>query len=477
MDSAEAGRAGEPPDEHGPDEGGPDEGAPDEGAPDEGGFPVDIQIDLIKCEFEKNGIHVGVARCPDGTLDFLFEEGVILVRDAYLRDVVEFLRPRDADAAAWDSATAARDTGAEEERRPAPGLLPGVTLLSLAGSRFPGVLEALDAIDAVFGVNVATPSHILSVTPVHPCPATEPEEVPRGTFPEPGPCEGGGGGAFIYVTDTGLLKDAGEHPWLTGVTGQLDPPPGVPESPIRGYTGHGTFVAGVARCMAPVSQVRVSRDFDKAGALSEHKLVQRLRQALGLGPDVINLSAGGTTRKNLPLLSFVAFWETYRHYKGAVLVASAGNNAVRRPFWPAAFPQVVGVGALAANRRARAIFSDFGPWVDVYAPGEDLVNAYATGTYTCREPPHSGQVRHFHGMARWSGTSFAAPLVAGLIAARITRTGENGRQAASSLLAQARAQHVPGVGPVLWPCDTGDCGDRAACCCGSRHGAAGHCRC
>jgi len=136
------------------------------------------------------------------------------------------------------------------------------------------------------------------------------------------------------------------------------------------------------------------------------------------------------------------------------------------------------VGALAANRRAPAIFSDFGPWVDVYAPGEGLVNAYATGTYTYREPPHIGQVRHFHGMARWSGTSFAAPLVAGLIAARITRTGENGRQAAGSLLAQARAQHVPGVGPVLWPCDTGDGGDRVACCCcGSRHGAAGHRRC
>jgi len=112
--------------------------------------------------------------------------------------------------------------------------------------------------------------------------------------------------------------------------------------PIRGYAGHGTFVAGVARCMAPVSRVRVSRDFDKAGALSEHELVKRLGQALGLGADVINLSAGGTTRKNLPLLSFVAFWETYRHYKGVVLVASAGNNSTRRPFWPAAFPQVVG---------------------------------------------------------------------------------------------------------------------------------------
>jgi subtilisin family serine protease len=225
--------------------------------------------------------------------------------------------------------------------------------------------------------------------------------------------------------------------------------------------------------MAPASAVFVTSDFTTAGALSEFELVLRLNQALGRGVNIISLSAGGTTRHNLPLLSFTSFWNRYRSYKGVLLVAAAGNNSTSRPFWPAAFPQVVGVGALAANRRGRAYFSDYGPSVDVYAPGEDLVNAYAVGTYQYREPPHAGAERRFHGMARWSGTSFATPLVSGLIAARMTRSGENARQAGDALLAAARVQHIPGVGPVLMPCDTGE--GNAGCDCSCRQCSGRHC--
>jgi subtilisin family serine protease len=392
---------------------------------------ADAQFELVKAAFAADGIRVNAETFDDGSIDYAYEEDAILVRDAYLPDVREMVGGESRD-----------------------GLIDGVTVLSLADSDY-SATGALAEIDSRLGAGVASPNHVLSICPAGMCPATEPDVPPPHADPDPGICpDRQGGGVSVYVADTGLLDDAHTHPWLAGVirVGQADEftAPDIPP-----YTGHGTFIAGVERCMAPGSEVRVDNLLHYSGAHLESEIIKHLDRAMRFAPDVISLSAGGTSRGDLPPLGFEALWRRYRHHKGVQLVAAAGNNGERRPFWPAAFPQVVSVGALAANWRSRAAFSNFGGWVDVYAPGEGLVNAYATGVFTCHEPPHTGERRHFHGMARWSGTSFSTPLVAGLIAARVSRTGENSRRAARALLRLAREQAIPGVGPALYPCDTG----------------------
>jgi subtilisin family serine protease len=410
----------------------------------------EAQVRLIDRAFEAAGIAVSrhSGRVPEeptepallseagvGEVDFLHEAGTILVRDEDIPRVQEVI----GEAAVVDS------------------LIVGVSVLSLERSRFPSTVQALNEIDTQLGIGVATPNHVVSITPASTCPATEPEEVPGDAEPDPGVCPDhqDGSGVFIHVPDTGLLQGAvATHPWLAGVEpgDKEDPfPQPPPANPMPAYTGHGTFIAGVARCMAPASEMMVENVFSLGGAHLESEIIRGLYGALDRSPDVICLSAGTRTRYGLPPLAFEVFLRRLREHKGVVLVAAAGNDGDRGPFWPAAFPGVVSVGALAANWRSRASFSNYGGWVDVFAPGERLVNAFASGIYECKEPPHAGEHRTFHGMARWSGTSFATPLVAGLIAARMSRTGENGRQAAEALLAKARSQALRGVGPVLLP--------------------------
>jgi hypothetical protein len=237
-----------------------------------------------------------------------------------------------------------------------------------------------------------------------------------------------------------------------GETDPVAPPfPPDPANTIDPYAAHGTFVAGVARCIAPGADIRVDNIFHIAGSALESHFVRKLALALHDGYDIFHVSATAPTRKDRPMEAFARWLEQARVYKGFVCVAPAGNSGSHLPSWPSAFADVVSVGALAADWRSRALFSNYGGWVDVYAPGRNLINAYATGIYKCKTDPYKDTYRKFYGMARWSGTSFSSPIVTGLIAARMARTGESGHEAATALLGLARAQAIPGVGPILLP--------------------------
>jgi hypothetical protein len=403
---------------------------------------------------------------PDnGGIGYMYAEGEILVRDDHFARVLEILEPQ------------ANPEQVRNDENRVQLVIEGVVLLGLSEVL---ALDALDAIDQQLGRGIATPNHVLTVAGEgSSCPATEPQEVYYGIEPFPSVCPGhGGAGVLIYLADTGLLRDAGTHSWLDGVqvgnpTEDVDP-----KQPLQGngpdipaYTGHGTFVAGVMRCVAPAADIIVTNAFAIAGSQLEADLVPRLEAALGLGADIFHLTIACLSRYDLPLIAFQAWLGHLHQHKDAVCVVAAGNSGFDRKTWPAAFPGVIAVGALGGDWRGRATFSNFGPWVDVYAPGRDLINAYATGTYTCHVYPYAGpppQTRHFYGMAKWSGTSFSTPIVSGLIAARMSRTGENARQAAAALLAEARSQAIPGVGPILLPC----CNEHDAC---TRSGEC-HCR-
>jgi subtilisin family serine protease len=383
----------------------------------------------------------------NGGIDHMYAEGEIIVRDEHLDRVLEAIEhPSRLDL--------------ERDGR-IRRVITGHVLLSL-GEPHATASDALDRIDERLGRGIATPNHVLTVCPDGEemvCPATEPEEAYYETEPYPSGSHEGGAGVRVYLADTGLLRDAAEgHPWLAGVEVQDPEQDYDPRKPLTGnppaippYTGHGTFVAGVIRTIAPATDVIVTNAFSVAGSALESDFVARLESAFRLGVDIFHLNVAGASRNDIPLLALGEWLKRLSNCKSAVCLAPAGNSARRRPVWPAAFGEVISVGALGGDWRGRASFSNYGPWVAVYAPGRDLVNAYATGTYTCHVYPYTGQVRNFYGMAKWSGTSFSTPIVTGLIAARMSRTGESARYAAEALLAEARADAIPGVGPVLLP--------------------------
>ena len=426
----------------------------------------DSQFQTMHDAFARQGIFINVAYTPSGRADYLYEEGRLLARVA----------PVSPDVPAAAGEVARLLPGAfpvrDEEHPDAESGLVVLNIEHLEGGHLT-VPEALDLLDERLrienparsgGFPLVTPVHVMhlsggggvSTDTVRTCPATEPE-VPCGCSrddsgdgecgPCPPPAAYGGAGVMVGVCDTGLLAGYASASWLGGnVSGEEDPlGPSLDggEHVIPKYCGHGTFIAGVARCQAPEASVYVANEFSYGGGLREWEVVLALQDVLTRNPQVVNLSAGTYCRNDWPPLSFLAF------QAGVTLTCAAGNDATSRAFWPAAFDWTVGVGALGADQRHRAWFSNYGDWVDVYTLGEGLVNAFAAGLYTYHEPPKRPAVQEFRGLARWSGTSFAAPLVAGLIAAQMSAAGMSAADATSTLLSQA--EEIPGLGRVLRP--------------------------
>ncbi len=86
----------------------------------------------------------------------------------------------------------------------------------------------------------------------------------------------------------------------------------------------------------------------------------------------------------------------YAHSMGVTIVAAAGNDNTASPHYPSAYPNVIAVAASARNG-IKADFSNYGTWVDVIAPGTNILSTVPGGNYT-----------------QLDGTSMASPIVCGL---------------------------------------------------------------
>jgi subtilisin family serine protease len=174
---------------------------------------------------------------------------------------------------------------------------------------------------------------------------------------------------------------------------------------IDPIAGHGTFIAGIIKMIAPMCRLRVQGPLTGYGDISEHDLTIVLQRLYERGaPDLLNLSLGGYAVEDMPALGKVV---RDLQRAGTVLVASAGNDATCRPTYPAAFPGVIAVGALGPYGPAH--FTNYGNWVRACAPGVNVVSTF----FDDCPAPGGGE---FDGWATWSGTSFAAPAVVGALA-------------------------------------------------------------
>ena len=223
-----------------------------------------------------------------------------------------------------------------------------------------------------------------------------------------------GRGVVVAVLDTGVQLDPGPHRSLAE---SLDPgvdfvdDDGVPGDTRNGVdddgdglvdegAGHGTHVAGIVHQAAPDARIMPVRILDDDGTGTMWAAAQGMLWAAEHGAKVINMSLG--THGSASVLRDVVRTVTAA---GVVVVAAAGNDGKDRPMYPAATPEAIAVGSVGAGDLV-STFSNFGRWVDVVAPGEDIHSSYAFPA---------------DNYAASSGTSMATPWVAGEAALLISR--------------------------------------------------------
>ncbi len=212
--------------------------------------------------------------------------------------------------------------------------------------------------------------------------------------------------------------------------------------------GHGTHVAGtIGACTDNATgvaganwavQLMGVKVLDFSGSGTDADVAAGIAWAADNGAKVINLSLGGGPSSTLQIAV------DYAWNKGAVLACAAGNNGTTVLVYPAAYPNCIAVAATDRNDM-RAVFSTYGTWVSVAAPGVQILSTLQDDFFWCFLCYWFGYSTTYDSL---SGTSMATAFVSGL-AALIWARGSCATNACVRNKIESTADPIPGTG-TLW---------------------------
>ena len=206
-----------------------------------------------------------------------------------------------------------------------------------------------------------------------------------------------GRGVLVAVLDSGVIENPAL--WANGVE-RINLLKGA------GPAEHGTEVAAIiagvgadVQGVSPQARLLSIQVLNAEGVGDVFTLARGIVTAVDQGAQVINLSLG-SFEGGFILRDAV----DYARHRGVVVVAASGNEAVEGLLYPAAYDDVIAVGAVDAAGR-QTYFSNRGTALDITAPG--------VGVATAAPLPDGGL---------FSGTSASTPFVSGAIAYLFSKT-------------------------------------------------------
>ncbi|MHB8780222.1 MAG: DUF5719 family protein [Candidatus Geothermincolia bacterium] len=198
--------------------------------------------------------------------------------------------------------------------------------------------------------------------------------------------------------------------------------------------GHGTHVAGIVAAqhdgtgvagLSPGVRLMPLKVFDCSAGADTATIAEAIRYAADNGAKVINLSVSGTEDSDVEGEAVA-----YAHARGAVIVAAAGNEPGDHAY-PAEYPDAIAVSSTTASD-TKASSSNYGSFIDLGAPGQTIWST------TPRYPVwFTSYLSLAEGYDHLSGTSMAAPHVAGLAALLASRQPALGPDSIEALMKES----------------------------------------